>query len=195
MNILGIAGQDRDAAAAFIQDGEVLAAIEEEKLSRIKHVGISYAGGLPWRAIDFCLKRGGIDFEDLDYVAYYLEPYRALRGNIRFRAGRVLQSPTLASLQSFPYYTVDGLNSLRQHTKTRQLVLGRLRARGEFVPINHQRTHAAGAFYSSDFERAAVIVMGNVGDMTTTALMTGSPQGLRVHGEARFPNSIGMVYS
>src|SRR5262249_24552180 len=159
------------------------------------HIGISYAGGLPLRAIDFCLQRGGVEFDDLDYIAYYLEPYRLLRGSIRFRAARVLLTPSLGSLQAFPYYAVDSLNNLRQHTKTRHLALARLRGIGRFLALNHQRTHAAGAFYTSQFERAAVIVMGNVGDMTTTALMTGSTKGLRVLGEARFPNSIGMVYS
>jgi len=200
MNILGIAGQDRDAAAALIRDGEVLAAIEEEKLSRIKHVGISYAGGLPGKAIDFCLQRGGIDFDNLDYFAYYLEPYKMLSGSVRFRAARVLRNPSLLSLQAFPYYTVESLNNLRQHTKTKHLALARMAlarmpGRNRFMAVNHQRAHGAGAFYSSEFERAAVIVMGNVGDMTTTALMTGSSKGLRVLGEARFPNSIGMVYS
>src|SRR5262252_1762612 len=127
MNILGVAGQDRDAAAALIRDGEVLAAIEEEKLARIRHIGISYAGGLPLRAIDFCLQRGGIGFDDIDYIAYYLEPYKLLRGSIRFRAARALLSPGISSLQAFPYYMVDSLNSLRQHTKTRHLALARLR--------------------------------------------------------------------
>src|SRR5215831_7851902 len=195
MNILGVAGQDRDAAAALIRDGEVLAAIEEEKLSRIRHIGISYAGGLPVRSIDFCLQRGGISFDELDYVAYYIEPYRLLRGSTRFRAARALRSPGLSSLQALPYYLVDSLNTLRQHTKTRHLAMARLGGRGRFLALNHQRSHAAGAFYSSDFDRAAVIVMGNVGDMTTTALMTGSGNGLRVIAQARFPNSIGMVYS
>jgi carbamoyltransferase len=72
MNILGISGQERDAAAALIQDGKVVAAIEEAKLARIRHVGMNYAGGLPYRAIEFCLDRARITFDDLDYVAYYL---------------------------------------------------------------------------------------------------------------------------
>ena len=53
MNILGISGQERDAAAALLKDGRIVAAIEEEKLSRIRHIGMNYAGGLPFRAIEF----------------------------------------------------------------------------------------------------------------------------------------------
>jgi predicted NodU family carbamoyl transferase len=82
MNILGISGQERDAAAALIQDGLVVAAIEEEKLARIRHIGMNYAGGLPFRAIDFCLDRGGVEFNNIDYVAYYLEPHKRFHREI-----------------------------------------------------------------------------------------------------------------
>src|SRR5205085_386599 len=57
MNILGLSGQEREAAAALVQNGRVIAAIEEEKLARIRDVGMNYAGGLPHRAIQFCLER------------------------------------------------------------------------------------------------------------------------------------------
>ena len=62
MNILGLSGQERDAAAALVQKGRVVAAIEEEKLARIRHISMNYAGGLPQRAIQFCLERAGITY-------------------------------------------------------------------------------------------------------------------------------------
>ena len=86
MNILGISGQERDAAAALVKDGNLVAAIEEEKLARIRRIGMNYAGGLPFRAIEFCLERAGIGFDAIDYVAYYLEPHKRFHREIAGQA-------------------------------------------------------------------------------------------------------------
>ena len=195
MNILGISGQERDAAAALVQDGRVVAAIEEEKLARIRHVGMNYAGGLPSRAIEFCLQRGGVEFGDIDYVAYYLEPHKLFHREIAFNSSRATQSPDSATIEDFPPYFVDSLNGLKQRLRTKRLVESRLSSRGQFVAVGHHLAHGASAFYASGFERAAVIAADNRGDMTTTALMTGEGHQLRVSREAQFPNSIGMIYS
>ena len=193
MNILGISGQERDAAAALIQDGRVVAAIEEEKLTRIRHIGMNYAGGLPFRAIEFCLERARIGFERIDCVAYYLEPHKRFHREIAFNSSRAIKAAD--NIEEFPPYFVEGLNDLKQRLKTRRLAEARLSVDGRFIEVPHQLAHGASAFYSSGFERAAVISVDNKGDMTSAALMTGSGEQLRVDAEAQFPNSIGMVYS
>jgi len=195
MKILGISGQDRDAAAALVCDGQVIAAIEEEKLSRVRHVGISYAGGLPMRAIQHCLETAGVDFDRIDYIAYYTEPRKLFARNLTFRASRVLRAPSLSSLEAFPYYLVDSLNNFRQRVRTSVMARQRLSPQGRVVSLNHQMAHAASAFYASGFERAAIITAGNVGDMRSTAMMTGAGSDLRVQSQASFPNSLGMVFS
>jgi carbamoyltransferase len=193
MNILGISGQERDAAAALIQDGRVVAAIEEEKLTRIRHIGMNYAGGLPFRAIEFCLERARIGFERIDCVAYYLEPHKRFHREIAFNSSRAIKAAD--NIEEFPPYFVEGLNDLKQRLKTRRLAEARLSVDDGFIEVPHQLAHGASAFYSSGFERAAVISVDNKGDMTSAALMTGSGEQLRVDAEAQFPNSIGMVYS
>src|SRR5207253_8543623 len=110
MNILGLSGQERDAAAALVQNGRVVAAIEEEKLARIRHVGMNYAGGLPYRAIQFCLERAGIAFEQLDVVAYYLEPYKLFHREIAFNSTRATQTLGSDTIEDFQPYFVDSLN-------------------------------------------------------------------------------------
>jgi carbamoyltransferase len=195
MNILGISGQEQNAAAALIRDGAVIAAIEEEKLSRIRHIGLSYAGGLPHCAIDFCLRRAGINFDQLDYVAYYLEPYKLFHREIVFHSSRAAHAPDRASLEGMPSYFVDSLNELKQRLSTERLAEARLCAPDRFVAVNHQIAHGASAFYGSGFDRAAVIVAGNAGDMTSTALMRGEGPSLSLQAEASYPNSLGMVYS
>jgi predicted NodU family carbamoyl transferase len=133
MNILGISGQERDAAAALIQDGRVVAAIEEEKLARIRHVGMNYAGGLPSRAIEFCLERGRITFDKLDCVAYYLEPRKRFHREIAFNSGLALDAADNSSIEDFPPYFVDSLNDLKQRLRTRRLVENRLTGDSEFI--------------------------------------------------------------
>jgi carbamoyltransferase len=194
MNILGISGQERDAAAALVQDGRLVAAIEEEKLSRIRHIGMNYAGGMPFRAIEFCLERGGIGFHEIDYVAYYLEPHKRFHREIAFNSARAINTADHGSIEEFPPYFVESLNGLKQMLRTRRLVEARLSARGKFIEVPHHLAHGASAFYASGFERAAVISVDNKGDMTSAALMTGEREQLRIHAEAQYPNSIGMVY-
>jgi carbamoyltransferase len=194
MNILGISGQERDAAAALIRDGQVVAAIEEEKLARIRHIGMTYAGGLPHRAIDFCLDRAHLTFDQIDAVAYYLEPHKLFHREIAYNSSRATQPTDAAVIEDFPPYFVDSLNGLKQRLRTRRLIESRL-SRGQFITVPHHLAHGASAFYASGFERAAVITADNKGDMTTTALMTGNGHELSLDAEAQFPNSIGMVYS
>ena len=195
MNILGISGQERDAAAALVQDGRVIAAIVEEKLERIRHIGMNYAGGLPGRAIDFCLSRARITFDDIDYVAYYLEPHKLFHREIAFNSSRATRTLDPSFIEDFPPYFVDSLNGLKQRLRTRRLVESRLSARGQFVVVPHHLAHGASAFYGSGFARAAVISLDNKGDMTSAALMTGNGGQLSLQSEAQFPNSVGLVYS
>jgi carbamoyltransferase len=195
MNILGISGQESDAAAALVRDGAVVAAIEEEKLARIRHVGMNYAGGLPHRAIEFCLARGGITFADLDYVAYYLEPERLFHRAVAFLSSRAVHTSDPASLEAFPNYFVDEINGLRQRLRTRHLAESLMSGRGKFITVNHHLSHGASAFYSSGFASAAIISADNRGDMTSAALIVGQSAHLETMREAQFPNSIGMVYS
>lgn len=194
MNILGISGQERDAAAALIQDGRVVAAIEEEKLARIRHIGMNYAGGLPFRAIEFCLERAGIGFDKIDCVAYYLEPHKRFHREIAFNSARAINSTDHGSIEEFPPYFVESLNGLKQMLRTRRLVESQLSPSGRFIEVPHHLAHGASAFFASGFERAAVISIDNKGDMTSAALMTGEREQLQLHAEAQFPNSIGMVY-
>ena len=195
MNILGISGQERDAAAALIQDGRVVAAIEEEKLARIRHIGMNYAGGLPFRAIEFCLERARTGFDKIDCIAYYLEPHKRFHREIAFNSSRAIQSRQNGSIEEFPPYFVESLNDLKQRLKTRRLAEERLRADSKFVEVPHHLAHGASAFFSSGFERAAIVSCDNRGDMTSAALMTGDGEQLHVNAESQFPNSIGLVYS
>jgi len=195
MNILGISGQERDAAAALVKDGNLVAAIEEEKLARIRRIGMNYAGGLPFRAIEFCLERAGIGFDAIDYVAYYLEPHKRFHREIAFNSHLAIDAAEHSSIEGFPPYFVESLNDLKQRLRTRMLVESKLSSGAKFIEVAHHLAHGSSAFFTSGFERAAVISADNIGDMTSTALMIGNGASLDIQAEAQFPNSIGMVYN
>ncbi len=195
MNILGISGQEIDAAAALIKDGRVIAAIEEEKVARIRHIGMNYAGGLPYRAIEFCLERAGITVDQVDVIAYYLEPEKLFHREIAFHSSRASHHATAyTSIDAFPNYFVEALNNLRQRNRTRRLAESLTGGRGKFITVDHQLAQAGSTFYPSGFDRAAVMVIGNKGDMTSASLLTGAGSRMSVESEASFPNSIVMVY-
>jgi carbamoyltransferase len=195
VNILGISGQEQDAAAALVRDGVVIAAVEEEKLARIRHVGMSYAGGLPSRAIAFCLASAGVSLADIDYLAYYMEPRKLFVRTGRFCVSRLIKNPGWRSIRDLPYYLADSLGNLRQRLRTKELAQTGLSRRAEFVSVNHQLAHAASAFYSSEFDEAAIIVAGNRGDMAPVALMDASAGRIRILQEGEYPHSLGMLYN
>ena len=70
MYILGISAYFHDASAAIFKDGDLIAAIEEEKLSRIKH---DY--GFPKHAIQYCLDEAKIESSEIDFVVFYEKPF------------------------------------------------------------------------------------------------------------------------
>ncbi|MGH9827628.1 MAG: carbamoyltransferase N-terminal domain-containing protein, partial [Blastocatellia bacterium] len=195
MNILGISGQDRNASAALVSDGRVVAAIEEEKLSRIPNVGMAYCGGLPFRAMEFCLDRGNIQIGDVDYLAYYTRPLKQLLRSAGLRNIRTMLRPAIGTFGRLPGYFLDGLAGLKQHSNTKHKIEAIVSNRARFVAIDHQVCHASAAFYPSGFDRSAVAVAGNMGDLTSMALMTGLDAKLGLQAEARFPHSLGMVYT
>ena len=117
MNIIGIAGLAIDASCALIQDNNVIAAIEEERLKRIKHASIIQSGGLPYESLAACLKIGNISFKDIDHVGYFFEPYREFLSMSLFRLCRSYLSPS-----TFAYYQVGYLEHLRKHIAVDRLL-------------------------------------------------------------------------
>src|SRR5258707_12540620 len=73
MNILGINAYHGNASAAIVCDGQLIAAVEEERFNRVK-----YAAGFPAAAIRYCLKEAGLTLADVDHVAVPRNPYARL---------------------------------------------------------------------------------------------------------------------
>jgi carbamoyltransferase len=183
MNILGISCYFHDAAAALLRDGQLVAAAEEERFTRKKH---DYE--FPQHAIDFCLRVGGIDAAELDYVAFFEKPF------IKFE--RLL----LSSMQTFPrshrVFREAMVTWLSDKLWIKQLIQKRLRVPPSKILFSeHHLSHAASAFLCSPFEEAAILTVDGVGEWTTASLGIGKGSSIRLLKEIRFPHSLGLLYS
>ncbi len=190
MHILGISCFYHDAAAALLRDGQLVAAAQEERFTRVKH-----DSSFPAAAIAFCLEQGGIRPDQLDYVVFYEKPF------LKFE--RLL----LTILSTFPrsrQVFLDAMGAwlgeklwVRHHIRERVGV-----ARERILFCDHHLSHAASAFFCSPYDEAAILTVDGVGEWATTAVGRGTARGkgegqnqIILDRELRFPHSLGLLYS
>jgi carbamoyltransferase len=180
--VLGVSAEYHDAAAALVVDGQLVAAMQEERFSRIKN-----DPQLPFEAARACLELAGIEARALDRVVFYEDPFAKLERVLRW------------SLQSFPRSIRQFPRAMAAQLGSKLWVLDRLAeglgvARDRVVPGEHHRCHAASAFFASPFASAAVLVADGVGESATTSLWHGQDRSLRPLGSIEFPHSLGLLY-
>ncbi len=190
MYILGISGHQRDASAALIKDGRILAAIEEEKLARVNRIGFSQSGGLPSQAIEYCLEAAGIGIDDLDYVTYDHKPHRLLKREFEFSRKFLSENDSEAI-----NHQAASLCEFHDRMKTLRLIGQILNGRTKTIAVDHQLAHAASAFYPAGFDRAAILILGRKGDHISIAAGVGQGKHIRILKRIEFPHSLGWVYS
>jgi carbamoyltransferase len=190
MMILGISAYYHDSAAALIEDGKIVTAVQEERLSRKKH-----DARFPRNAIAHCLSFAGVSMTDLAYIVFYDKPWikfeRMLETYLAF-APRGLKS----FLTSMPLWLKDKLN-LKSLLKRELIAVGGCHwsQLPRLLFTEHHEAHAASAFFASPFERAAVLCLDGVGEWATTSLWLGTANQLVPQWEIDFPHSLGLLYS
>lgn len=183
MRILGISCYYHDAAAALLVNGQLVAAAEEERFSRIKH-----DFNFPSSAIQFCLREGGVAASELDYVVFFEKPFRKL--------DRILASVLETYPQSWKVFRESMINWMLDKlwvASTLQSELGI--AREKILFSDHHLSHAASAFLCSPFEEAAILTVDGVGEWTTTACGVGRGTQIHFSKKIEFPHSLGLLYS
>jgi len=182
MNILGINAYHGNASAAIVCDGQLIAAVEEERFNRVK-----YAAGFPATAIRYCLKEAGLTLADVDHVAVPRNPYARL-GTKLFYAMRM------------PSFARERMKVLAKFTGIREALAAafdsdpeKLKAR--FHRVEHHVAHLASSFYCSPFEEAALLSADGLGDFASSMWGAGSGPRMNVHGAISFPHSLGLYYS
>ena len=179
--ILGLSCFFHDSAVAAIDHGRIAFAIQEERLSRVKH-----DAGLPVRSIATALDVMGWKPEEVDTVAFYENPewklHRIREQLDTTRPEHVADSPRI--MTSFLQHKYPVANLLRREFDFRHIVMG-----------EHHRSHAAAAFFTSPFDRAVVVTIDGVGESETAAVFIGEGNTLRRVRSIRFPHSLGLFYS
>jgi carbamoyltransferase len=183
-HVLGISAYYHDSAAALVRDGEIVAAAQEERFTRVKH-----DRNFPKQAVDYCLREAGLGIEQVDLVVYYDKPLltfdRLLETYLAY-APRGFRSFKTA----LPGWLHEKLHLPREIDKA----LGG-RYQGSILFSGHHLSHAASAFYPSPFESAAVLTLDGVGEWSTATLGVGRGKDLTLLKEIRFPHSLGLLYS
>ncbi|KAA5543705.1 carbamoyltransferase [Roseiconus nitratireducens] len=183
-SILGISAFYHDSAAALVIDGQIVAAAQEERFSRIKH-----DASFPKQAVDACLQQAGLTIEQLDYVGFYEKPLlkfdRLLETYLSFAPSGIR-----SYLTAMPQWIGQ---KLRLRREIRRSLDDRFRRR--LIFCEHHESHAASAFFPSPFEEAAIMTMDGVGEWATSSLGVGRGRSIELMQELRFPHSLGLLYS
>lgn len=182
MNILGISCFYHDSAACLIKDGVVVAAIEEEKLNRIKH-----SADFPIKAINYCLQAGGITIYDVDYIVVSEKPY------LKF------QRVVIEHIRSYPFSFNNFLSAmphwLDQRLTIPLVIKKELGYEKEILFVNHHLSHAASAFFPSPFENSTIVTSDGVGEWATLTVGQGDNNKIKIEKEQNYPDSLGLLYS
>lgn len=186
MNILGISAYYHDSAAAIIVDGCIIAAAQEERFTRVKH-----DSSFPIEACKYCLAEAKLTLNDIDKVVFYEKPFikfeRILETHIR-----VAPKSIKTFLKTMPIWLKSKLN-MRKLLKKELSVLGKYN--GMIFFSEHHLSHAAFAYYTSEFLDSIILTIDAVGEWTTTSVIYGKNNKLEIIKEQHFPDSIGMLYS
>ncbi len=182
MNILGINAYHGNASAAVVCDGQLVAAVEEERFNRVK-----YAAGFPLAAIRYCLKEAGLKLEEIDHVAVPRNPLARL-GTKLFYALRM------------PSFARGRAKVLVKFTGVREALAAAFDSdpetiKAQFHRIEHHQAHLASAFFVSPFERAALLSADGLGDFASTMWGSGSGNRMEIVDAIAFPHSLGLYYT
>jgi carbamoyltransferase len=180
--VLGISSFYHDAAAAITQNGEIIAAAQEERFTRKKH-----DPHFPVNAIQFCLEAAQIEPKELAAVAFYDNPVLSLE--------RIVKTLIAAGSDGLSTWLKAAPNWLNRNLFIEKLIKQELNINLPVLFCEHHFSHAASAFYPSPFEEAAVLTIDGVGEWATTSLGVGNGSDLQILKEIHFPHSLGLLYS
>ncbi len=186
MYILGLNAYHADSSAAIFKDGKLLAAIEEERFTRIKHWA-----GFPVESIKFCLKEAGVGLAQLDYITIGRDPGAKLGKKIKY----LLRNPTLLGGAVSRLNNSRQVASLKDEFRKIDSIVDYSVIRSKIKNIEHHRSHLASAFFASPFQEAAILSIDGSGDFTTTMIASGTGNTISVIDSVDFPVSCGLFYT
>lgn len=199
VSILGISAFYHDSAACLVVDGEIVAAAQEERFTRIKH-----DHSFPRHAARYCLSEAKLSADTLDYVGFYDKPLlkfdRLLETYLDYAP-----SGFSSFLEALPLWMKEKLwmpDLIRtelawaggEEDERAAKKLGK-KFGWKLLFGDHHESHAASAFYPSPFEESAILTIDGVGEWATSSIGIGKGNELTLLKELRFPDSLGLLYS
>jgi carbamoyltransferase len=180
--ILGISAFYHDSAASLLKDGEIVAAVSEERLTRIKG-----DASFPKNSVAYCLSEAGIQRSDIDLVGFYDKPL------LKFE--RILETYLGVAPRGFKSFLLAGPLWIKEKLFMDREIRDALEYEGEILYAEHHESHAASAFYPSPFDEAAILTMDGVGEWATASMGVGRGGELELFKELHWPDSLGLLYS
>jgi carbamoyltransferase len=180
--ILGISAFYHDSAAALLRDGEIVAAAQEERFTRIKG-----DAAFPSRAAEYCLRTAGVSARDLAAVGFYDKPLLKFERILETYLG-VAPRGLRSFLKAGPLWIKEKLHQDRE-------IRDALGYEGHILYAEHHESHAASAFFPSPFPEAAILTIDGVGEWATASLGVGREGDIELFKELRWPDSLGLLYS
>ena len=189
MIIIGISAFYHDSAVALFKNGDLLSAVQEERFSRIKH-----DQRFPQNSIKYCLAQEKLNINDVDYFCFYEKPF------LKFE--RLIDTYLSFAPYGFQSFKLALPIWIKEKLFQKKILLKELIKMGanknvekKLLFSEHHLSHAASAFYSSPFKRAAFLTLDGVGEWATSTFGVGRQRDLRVLKEIHFPHSLGLFYS
>jgi len=184
MYTLGINAYHGDVSAVLLKDGDLVAAVEEERFVRVKHVA-----GFPSQAIQCCLDTAGIDGADVDHVALSRDPSAHFGKKVQFV---LTERPSLKlvwerAMSSRKVQNVEGRLADALGLSERRLP--------PLHNVEHHPAHLASAFFVSPYEEAAVCALDAMGDFVSTSWAMGRGNDMEVLDRVYYPHSLGLLYT
>tara|TARA_B100000579_G_scaffold16224_1_gene11457 strand:- start:303 stop:2108 length:1806 start_codon:yes stop_codon:yes gene_type:complete len=188
-SILGISSFYHDSAACLVVDGDIIAAAQEERFSRIKH-----DPRYPINAVNFVLEYGNFKLRDIDHIVFYEKPF------LKFE--RLLETYLAFAPFGFKSFSMSMPLWLKEKLFQKKMLFNELKKSdnnyNDITKINfseHHFSHAASAFYPSPFNDATILTLDGVGEWATTTVCEGQGESIDIVKEINFPHSIGLLYS
>lgn len=185
MMVLGFSGLYHDSAAALLENGQIIAAVQEERFTRVKN-----DDSFPINSIRYCLDYKKLELKNVDAVVYYDNPFLTLQ---RFLKNLLECGKEARDLIDFQYDEIFG-RRLIVH-KILEQNFGQIGKSGKLLTANHHMSHAASAFYPSPFNDAAILTIDGVGEWNTLTIGLGSGNEIKLLKKIDYPHSLGMLYS
>ena len=181
IRILGISAFYHDSAAALIENGRILGAVQEERFSRKK-----YDNGFPHASIGYLLGDSKLSINDIDYIVFYEKP--------ALKLARICRSFLFHHSFRFSAF-IRVINFQLKKFRVKAIIKKELGYGGKVIFVKHHESHAASSFYPSAFRKAAFLTIDGVGEFETLTYGVGDGNKLLFKGNINFPHSLGLLYA